>query len=63
MILIDNDPFDLARQVTEWVESREVVLEATYGWYRGGGGRHCRRWRHGASGAPVGNQGVRLSAG
>jgi len=30
---IDNDPFELARQVASWGESPEVVLEATYGWY------------------------------
>ena len=29
----DNDPFELARQVSSWGESPEVVLEATYGWY------------------------------
>jgi transposase len=32
-VRIDNDPFDLARQVALWGESPEVVLEATYGWY------------------------------
>jgi transposase len=32
-VRIDNDPFELARQVTSWGESPEVVLEATYGWY------------------------------
>ncbi len=30
---IDNDPFELARQVASWGEGPEVVLEATYGWY------------------------------
>jgi transposase len=30
---IDNDPFELARQVASWGEDPEVVLEATYGWY------------------------------
>jgi transposase len=30
---IDNDPFELARQVASWGEHPEVVLEATYGWY------------------------------
>jgi transposase len=32
-VRIDNDPFELARQVASWGESPEVVLEATYGWY------------------------------
>ncbi len=32
-VRIDNDPFELARQVVSWGESPEVVLEATYGWY------------------------------
>ncbi len=32
-VRIDNDPFDLARQVASWGENPEVVLEATYGWY------------------------------
>jgi transposase len=32
-VRIDNDPFELARQVGSWGESPEVVLEATYGWY------------------------------
>jgi hypothetical protein len=32
-VRIDNDPFELARQVALWGESPEVVLEATYGWY------------------------------
>src|SRR5439155_25412101 len=32
-VRIDNDPFDLARQVASWGESPEVVLEATYGCY------------------------------
>ena len=30
---IDNDPFELAQQVSLWGESPQVVLEATYGWY------------------------------
>src|SRR5881275_88412 len=30
---VDNDPFELARQVALWGESPQVVLEATYGWY------------------------------
>lgn len=34
MLRIDNDPFELARQVALWGEGPEVVLEATYGWYR-----------------------------
>jgi transposase len=33
VVRIDNDPFELARQVGSWGESPEVVLEATYGWY------------------------------
>jgi transposase len=33
VVRIDNDPFELARQVGLWGESPEVVLEATYGWY------------------------------
>ncbi|MFR9778404.1 hypothetical protein ACL02O_20420 [Micromonospora sp. MS34] len=33
MVRIDNDPFELARQVAGWGESPDVVLEATYGWY------------------------------
>ncbi|SCE79684.1 Transposase [Micromonospora viridifaciens] len=32
-VRIDNDPFELARQVGSWGESPQVVLEATYGWY------------------------------
>jgi len=32
-VRIDNDPFELARQVASWGEHPEVVLEATYGWY------------------------------
>ena len=32
-VRIDNDPFELARQVASWGESPQVVLEATYGWY------------------------------
>jgi len=32
-VRIDNDPFELARQVALWGESPQVVLEATYGWY------------------------------
>jgi len=32
-VRIDNDPFELARQVATWGERPEVVLEATYGWY------------------------------
>jgi transposase len=32
-VRIDNDPFELARQVASRGESPEVVLEATYGWY------------------------------
>ncbi|WP_213457446.1 IS110 family RNA-guided transposase [Rhizomonospora bruguierae] len=32
-VRIDNDPFELARQVAGWGESPDVVLEATYGWY------------------------------
>ena len=32
-VRIDNDPFELARQVASWGESPEVVLEATDGWY------------------------------
>ena len=32
-VRIDNDPFELARQIASWGESPEVVLEATYGWY------------------------------
>jgi transposase len=32
-VRIDNDPFELARQVASWGERPEVVLEATYGWY------------------------------
>ncbi|MFE9657476.1 hypothetical protein, partial [Micromonospora sp. NPDC006431] len=30
-VRIDNDPFELARQVGSWGESPQVVLEATYG--------------------------------
>lgn len=30
---IDNDPFELAEQVSLWGESPEVVLHAAYGWY------------------------------
>src|SRR4029450_3496190 len=37
-VRIDNDPFELARQVASWGESPEVVLEATYGWYWAAGG-------------------------
>src|SRR5215831_15358599 len=33
VVRIDNDPFELARQVALWGESPQVVLEATYGWY------------------------------
>jgi hypothetical protein len=33
-VRIDNDPFTLAQLVASWGESPEVVLEATYGWYR-----------------------------
>jgi hypothetical protein len=33
-VRIDNDPFELARQVTSWGEAPQVVLEATYGWVR-----------------------------
>jgi transposase len=32
-VRIDNDPFELARQVASWGENPQVVLEATYGWY------------------------------
>jgi len=32
-VRIDNDPFELARQIASWGESPEVVLEATYGSY------------------------------
>jgi transposase len=32
-VRINNDPFELARQVASWGEHPEVVLEATYGWY------------------------------
>jgi transposase len=32
-VRIDNDPFELARQVASWGESPQVVLEAAYGWY------------------------------
>jgi transposase len=32
-VRIDNDPFELGRQVASWGENPEVVLEATYGWY------------------------------
>jgi hypothetical protein len=37
-VRVDNDPFDLARQVASWGESPAVVLEATYG---GTGPRTC----------------------
>ena len=57
-----NDPYALAAVMAQAGEHPEVVLEATYGWY----------WAadllsglgaYGASGASVGGEGVRVSAG
>ena len=59
---IVNDPMALVAEIGKAGEAPEVVLEATYGWY----------WavdvlaeagRPGASGAPVGDQGLRPSGG
>src|SRR3712207_3778418 len=64
-VRIDNDPIRFATEIAKAGENPQVVVEATDGWYwLVLGGRcvaGCRR--RGASGASVGDEGFRVSAG
>lgn len=59
---IDNDPLALGLEIEEAGPSPEVVLEATWGWYLGGGCDRQGGWP-GASGASSRCGGVREPAG
>ena len=59
---IVNDPERLAAVMARAGEAPEVVLEATYGWYWAADAL-AESGRAGASGAPVGGEGVLLPAG
>ncbi|MEV4656498.1 hypothetical protein [Micromonospora sp. NPDC049301] len=61
-VRIDNDPVALGLEIAKAGPDPEVVLEATYGWYWGGGCADRGRCP-GAFGASVGGERVRLAAG
>jgi len=61
-VRLSNDPEYLRQVLARAGEAPEVVLEATYGWYSGGG--HARRAQRACGcGVSAGSEGVLVSMG